>query len=77
MTEPALPEMEQIGAKRDFRTVTKSGNDLVKTILATKESPDHGQIIKEGLETVIKEYISIIVEKTDLNALILEDQKNI
>ena len=75
MAESSLPEMEQIGAKRDFRTVTKSGNDLVKTILATRESPEHDQIIKEGLEAVIKEYISIIVEKTDLNVLVTEDEK--
>ena len=75
MADSNLPDMEPIGTKRDFRTVTKSGNDLVKTILATKESPEHDQIIKEGLEAVIKEYISIIVEKTDLNVLVTEDAK--
>ena len=75
MSEPNLPEMTPIGNKRDFRTITKNGNDLVKTIIATKESPDHGQIIKEGLESTIKEYISIIVEKTDLNELVSEGGK--
>ena len=61
--------------KRDFRTVTKTGNELVKTITANASSEDHGQIIKEGLESAIIEYIAIIVEKSDLGSLIADDEK--
>ena len=68
------PETE-INTKRDFRTVTKTGNDLVKTITANATADDHDQIIKEGLESAIIEYIAVIVEKSDLNNLITENEK--
>ena len=74
MAENALPEMETI-QKRDFRTVTKTGNDLVKTITTTSDVVDHDEIIKEGLEAAIVEYVSIIVEKADLNHLISTEEK--
>ena len=61
--------------KRDFRLVTTSGNDLIKSITATRDSEDHPSIIKEGLESTIREYISIIVEKADLNDLVASDEK--
>ena len=70
----SVPELEVI-AKRDFRTVTKTGNELIKTITTTAESPDHDMIIKEGLEAAIREYISIVVEKSNLSDLSLEDEK--
>ena len=74
MAEPTLPEMETL-VKRDFRTVTKTGNDLIKTITTTTDSPDHAGIIKEGLEAAVREYISIIVEKSDLNPLVTDDDR--
>ena len=76
MAEKALPEMEQIAgvAKRDFRTVTKTGNELIRTITTTAGAKDHDQIIKEGLEAAIREYISIVVEKSDLNTLVTENE---
>ena len=61
--------------KRDFRTVTKTGNELIKTITTTIESPDHPEIIKEGLEAAIREYVSIVVEKAELNLKISEEDK--
>ena len=61
--------------KRDFRFITKNGNELIKTIVNTRESMDHPQIIKDGLEAVIRDYISVIVEKSDLNNLVQEDEK--
>lgn len=60
--------------KKDFRLITKSGNELIKTIANTRESPDHSQIIKDGLEAVIREYVSVIVEKSDLTGL-MKDEK--
>ena len=69
-----LPEMEQI-QKRDFRLVTRTGNDLIKTITTTKEAEGHPEIIKEGLEAAVREYISIIVEKSSLNELISNDER--
>ena len=64
-----MPEMTKL-VPRDFRLVTKTGNELIKTITSTREASDHTGIIKEGLEAAIREYISIIVEKADLNELI-------
>ena len=61
---------DQPNQKRDFRLITKSGNELIKTITSTKDSLDHAQIIKDGLETVIREYVSVIVEKSDLTDLV-------
>ena len=69
-----LPPMEKL-KKRDFKTVTQNGNDLIKTINTTKDAADHPQIIKEGLEAVVREYISIIVEKANLNELINTEEK--
>ena len=73
MSDKSPPEMETI-AKRDFRTVTKTGNELIKTIMTTAGAQDHGQIIKEGLEAAIREYISIVVEKADLNPLVSDNE---
>ena len=69
-----LPDMDPI-QKRDFRLVTKNGNDLIKTITTTKEAEGHPDIIKEGLEATLREYISIIVEKSDLNELVTNDER--
>ena len=69
-----MPEATKIVPK-DFRLVTKSGNELIKVINTTRDAEDHPNIIKEGLETVIREYISIIVEKTNLSDLIDSDEK--
>lgn len=63
------PELVKI-AQRDFRQVTKAGNELIKTITSTRDASDHTGIIKEGLEAAIREYVSIIVEKADLNELV-------
>ena len=59
--------------KRDFKTVTKTGNELIKTIVTTKDAQGHAEIIKDGLEAAVREYISIIVEKADLNDLVNTD----
>lgn len=84
MTDSEPPQMELIPKpdekndppqKRDFRTVTRSGNELIKTITTTSGAADHGQIIKDGLEAAIFEYISIIVEKADLKDLVSTDDK--
>ena len=69
------PNLESIGAKRDFKTVTKTGNELIKAIQATHESEDHGQIIKEGLQSAIREYISIILEKAELSDKVGDDKR--
>ena len=70
MGDSDLPVMEPINQqpapKRDFRTVTRSGNELIKTITTTSGAVDHDQIIKEGLESAISEYVAIIVEKAEL-----------
>ena len=68
-----LPEMTKTGV-RDFRLVTKNGNELIKTINNSRDAPSHPQIIKDGLEAVIREYISIIVEKASLNELVNTDE---
>ena len=64
-----MPNAEAI-QKRDFRLVTKTGNELIKTITTTKDTVGHPEIIKDGLEAAVREYISIIVEKSDLNDLV-------
>ena len=74
-TEPAPLEPIPTQKPRDFKTVTRSGNELVKTITTTHGAADHGQIIKEGLESAILEYVSIIVEKADLTDLAINDEK--
>ena len=68
-----MPELEIVNAKRDFKTVTKTGNELIKTIQATAEAEDHGQIIKDGLESAIREYISIILERSDTTNKVGQD----
>lgn len=69
-----LPDMTKTGV-RDFRLVTKNGNELIKTINNSRDAPSHPQIIKDGLEAVIREYISIIVEKASLNELVNTDKE--
>ena len=68
-----MPKLEIVNAKRDFKTVTKTGNELIKTIQATAEAEDHGQIIKDGLESAIREYISIILERSDTTNKVGQD----
>ena len=72
--ENEMPPAEPI-VKKDFRLVTKTGNELIKTIISTRDAVNHPQVIKEGLETALREYIAVVVEKSNLSDLIEEDVK--
>ena len=72
--EDGMPPAEPL-VKKDFRLVTKTGNDLIKTITSTRDAVNHPQVIRDGLEAALREYITVVVEKANLSELIDQDDK--
>ena len=68
LSEPEVPEMKKL-EKRDFRTVTATGTALIKEVKATPDEEKLAVLI-DGLESATKEYISIMLEKAQLEQIL-------
>ena len=70
MDETEVPIMETVGVKRTMTTCTATANQLIKKCKAV---PDHEklEVILQGLEAATKEYMSIMLEKLDINDIVV------
>lgn len=69
MADKDPPNMEPVGKKRTFTTVTTTANDLIKKCKNALDE-DKLAIILEGLEEATREYLSIMLEKLELSEII-------
>ena len=69
MNEKDPPNMEQVGKRRTFTTVTTTANDLIKKCKNALDE-DKLAVLLEGLEEATREYLSIMLEKLEVPEII-------
>ena len=74
MSESEPPNMDNVGKKRTFTTITTTANNLIKKCQKAAEE-DKLAILVQGLEAATREYLSIMLEKLDLTEIITHSPK--
>jgi len=74
MAENEPPNMDQIGKKRTFTTITTTANNLIKKVKGVVED-EKLPVLVEGLEAATKEYLSIMLEKLDVAEIMTHSPK--
>ena len=70
MTDAEPPQMDLVGQKRTFTTITTTANKLIKKCKSVAEEDKLATLVT-GLEAATREYLSIMLEKLDLAEIIV------
>ena len=74
MADSEPPQMDQVGAKRTFTTITTTANKLIKKCKNAVDE-DKFAVLVEGLEGATREYMSIMLEKLELSEIVSHTPK--
>lgn len=74
MSESEPPQMDNVGKKRTFTTITTTANNLIKKCQKAAEEDKLATLV-QGLEAATREYLSIMLEKLDLTEIITHSPK--
>ena len=68
-TDEPMSKMTSVAPKRSMTTVTNTANTLCKRVTKTADE-DKFAVILDGLQEATKEYVSIMLEKLELNEIL-------